>query len=136
MGIFGKIFGQNEESQKEEQIPDYIELETGREEAKKLKVSIRPFVLKNFDDVNKILEVLREGESIALIDIKELKQKDIIELKRTITKLKKTVDALDGSIAGFGENVIIATPAFAQIYREQQRPQPQVVREPGWEKGW
>jgi SepF-like predicted cell division protein (DUF552 family) len=95
---------------------DYIEIDLGRE-VKKAKVMVRPFVLKTFDDVNTILNSLREGYTIAVIDIKPLRGKDVIELKRAISKIKKTTDALEGSIAGFGENVIIVTPQFADIYK-------------------
>jgi len=116
MSIFKKIFGGGS---KQTETSDYIEIDVGKEEAKKLHIVIRPFVLKTFDDVNKILEVLREGYTIALIDIKQLKQKDIVELKRAIAKLKKTVDALEGHIAGFGENTIVATPPFVEIYKGQ-----------------
>ena len=72
------------------------------------------------EDVNSILETLREGYTIALIDIKALRSKDIIELKRSVAKLKKTIDALEGNLAGFGENVLIATPPFASIYRGEE----------------
>lgn len=112
MSIFKKIFGPK---QPESEV-DYIEIETGKE-AKKAKILLRPFVLKTFEDTNKILEVLREGYSIAIIDIKPLKSKDVVELKRAIAKLKKTVDALEGNIAGFGDNIIVATPSFVEIYK-------------------
>ena len=101
---------------KEEESNDYIEIDLGKE-VKKSKVIVRPFVLKTFDDINIILNTLREGYTIAVIDIRELKNKDIIELKRAISKIKKTSDALEGSIAGFGENIIIVTPQFADIYK-------------------
>jgi SepF-like predicted cell division protein (DUF552 family) len=114
MGIFGKIFGEKAPAGEE-----YIEVDLARDIGKKSKIVIRPFVLKSFEDVNFILEVLREGYTIALIDIKQLRGKDIIELKRAIAKLKKTVDALEGSMAGFGENVLIATPSFAKIYKAE-----------------
>ena len=107
-----KIFGQEEES-------EYVEIDLGHE-TKKNKVVVRPFILKKFDDVNDILNSLREGYTIAVIDIKPLKQKDIIELKRVIAKIKKTTDALEGEIAGFGETTIIATPSFAQIFKPQK----------------
>ncbi|MFH1823377.1 MAG: cell division protein SepF [archaeon] len=113
--IFKKLLGGSGES--EEETPDYIEVDLGQDAPKKGKIILRPFVLKQFADVTRILEHLREGYTIALIDIKPLKNKDIIELKRAISKLKKTVDALEGSVAGFGENVIVATPSFVDIYR-------------------
>lgn len=119
MTIFKKIFGTR--SEKTTETPDYIEVDVGKEEAKKTKIVVRPFVLNTFDDVNRILEVLREGYTIALIDIKPLKQKDIVELKRAVSKLKKTVDALEGNIAGFGENTIVATPSFVDIYKGESK---------------
>jgi len=95
---------------------DYIEIDLGKE-TKKSKIIVRPFVLKTYEDVNPILNALREGYTIAIIDFKPLKVKDVIELKRAISKVKKTVDALEGSISGFGDSIIIATPEFAQIHK-------------------
>ena len=105
-----------------EDVPEYIELDLGQE-AKKNKVNVRPFVLKDFEDVNEILNALREGYTIAVIDISTLKKKDMIELKRAIAKIKKTADALEGEVAGFSENTVIVTPSFAEIYRTQKQPQ-------------
>jgi SepF-like predicted cell division protein (DUF552 family) len=93
---------------------EYIEIDLGKE-AKKAKILIKPFVLRKFEDVNEVLNYLREGYTIALVDIKPLKQKDIIEVKRAISKLKKTADALEGSIAGFGDGIVIVAPQFAEI---------------------
>jgi SepF-like predicted cell division protein (DUF552 family) len=104
-----KVFSGNSDDQ------EYMEIDLGKE-AKKSKVVVRPFVLKTFEDINPILNDLREGYTIAIIDFRPLKSKDIIELKRAISKIKKTVDALEGSISGFGESIIIATPQFADIY--------------------
>ena len=93
---------------------DYVEIDTSLDK-KSSKVNVRPFVLRKFDDVNEILASLREGYTIAVIDIKDLRKKDVIELKRAISKIKKTTEALEGSITGFGENIVIATPQFAEI---------------------
>jgi len=108
---FKKIFGKGSSSE------DYLEIDLGQGEAKKEKIKVRPFTLRSYDDVNEILNALRDGYTIAVIDIKPLKNKDVIELKRAVSKVKKTVDALEGSIAGFGEHTILATPDFAEIHR-------------------
>ncbi|MAG02662.1 hypothetical protein CMI42_04965 [Candidatus Pacearchaeota archaeon] len=100
----------------EDDDSEYIEIDLSKE-TKKAKVLVKPFVLNSFEDVNSILNSLREGYTIAVIDIKSLRSKDIIELKRAISKIKKTADALEGSIAGFGENIILVTPQFAEIQR-------------------
>ncbi len=100
---------------------EYLEIDLGQEE-KQNKVFVKLFVLKQYEDVNDILNALREGYTIAIIDMKILRQKDSIELKRAVSKIKKTTDALEGSIAGFGENMLIVTPSFAKIHKEIVQP--------------
>ncbi len=105
-----KMFGK-------ETSDEYVEIDLASAEPKDHKVVVKPFVLRQFDDINEILNSLREGYTIAVIDIKALKSKDVIELKRAIAKIKKTVDAIEGSIAGFGEHTILVTPKFAEIHK-------------------
>ena len=115
MGLnIGRLFGRNNSDD------DYLEIDLESNEPKQSKIVVKSFVLRNFDDANNVLNSLREGYTIAVIDIKPLKTKDIIELKRSIAKIKKTIEALEGSIAGFGDNTIIATPSFARIERAIQ----------------
>src|SRR3989344_2822661 len=102
-------------------VQDYIELETEKSGNQKAKIIIKPFIIENFDDIKDPLDALREGYTIALVNIRPIKEKDIIELKRAVNKLKKTCDAIDGDIAGFGEDWIVATPNFAQVHRSTQQ---------------
>ena len=106
---FKKIFGGGSDSS-EEVSSEFIEIDLEQEKSDS-KIFVNTFVLKNYEDINPILAALREGYNIVVIDIRPLKQKDVIELKRAISKVKKTVEALDGKIAGFGENTVIATPS-------------------------
>lgn len=99
---------------------DYLELDLGEKSEKQNKIDVRLFILKQYEDVTEILNFLREGYTIAIIDIRILKQKDPIELKRAISKIKKTTDALEGGIAGH-ENIIIVTPPFAKISKEEPK---------------
>jgi len=103
--MFKKMMGKEEEGN-----PDFIEIDLEHEKSDS-KVYIKTFRLTVYEDINPILNCLREGYSIAVIDIKPLKSKDVVELKRAISKIKKTVEALEGKIAGFGENTVIATPS-------------------------
>lgn len=107
---------------KDDADEDYLEIDLEKEKEDN-KVLVKLFVLKQYEDVNEILNALREGYTIAIIDIKILRKRDSIELKRAVSKIKKTTDALEGSIAGFGENVIIVTPSFAKIHKETPQPQ-------------
>ncbi len=104
----GEALGQGEK--------EYLELDT-TVGADKSKVTVRPFTMEEFTDIKLILDALREGSTIALVNIKPLKEKDVIELKRAINKLKKTSDAIGGDIAGFGDDFVVVTPSFARVYR-------------------
>ena len=107
-------------SRDEEANSEYLEIDLDKKEEEN-KVLVKLFVLKQYEDVNNILDALREGYTITIIDIRNLRKRDSIELKRAIAKIKKTADALEGSIAGFGENMVIVTPSFAKILKESSR---------------
>lgn len=98
---------------------EYVELDTSKSGDSGQKVIVKPFVLEDFTDIKQILDALREGNTICLINIRPLKEKDLIELKRAINKLKKTCDAIEGDIAGFSDDYIVITPSFAEIYRSK-----------------
>ncbi|MBS3113322.1 cell division protein SepF [Candidatus Woesearchaeota archaeon] len=104
----------------EELVDDYVELAPESFGKNNEKVQVRPFIIEDFEGVRDILDSLRVGNTIALINIKPLKDKDIVELKRAINKIKKTCDAIGGDVAGFGDDWICVTPAFANIYRTQK----------------
>lgn len=124
-GFFSKLkekFQADDEVLQESDEGGYVELssDSGMDKA---KVMVRPFMLNDFEGIKPILDSLREGHTVALINIRPLKDKDLVELKRAINKLKKTCDAIEGDIAGFGENWIAAVPSFAQIYRGKRQVQ-------------
>ncbi len=73
MGLnIGRLFGKNNSND------DYLEIDLESNEPKQSKIVVKSFVLRNFDDANNVLNSLREGYTIAVIDIKPLKTKDII----------------------------------------------------------
>lgn len=130
MGFFSKLKKASQAGSEGEE-EGYVEL--GAEpNMEKAKIVVRPYVIDNFEHIKPILDVLREGHTIALINIKPLKDKDIVELKRAINKLKKTCDAIEGDIAGFGEDWIAAVPSFAKIHRgpKEEGSEPKSEAEP------
>ena len=114
-----KITGSGSKFDELESEEGFVELDTDGE-FQQQKFLVRPFLLKDFEDVKPVLDSLRAGYTIALINIKPLKDRDLVELKRAISKLKKTTDAIDGEIAGFGDDYLVITPSSASIYRSQQ----------------
>jgi SepF-like predicted cell division protein (DUF552 family) len=115
--VFDKIKKAFSRSVGEDMAEDYVEIDLGKEEVQQ-KVFVKLYALKDYEEVNVILNALRDGYTIAVIDIKTLRQRDALELKRAVAKIKKTCDAMEGNIAGFGENTIIVTPSFAKIHKE------------------
>lgn len=110
--------GKNKDYESEFKEEGYLELDTDAM-AQDDKLVVRPFTLTDFEELRGILDSLREGHTVCLINIKPLKEQDILELRRAINKLKKTCDAINGEIAGFGEDYIVAVPSRAKIYRSK-----------------
>jgi len=96
---------------------EYVELNTDADNAMSSKIVVRSFSLEDFSDVKDVIETLREGYTICLVNIRPLREKDMVELKRAVNKVKKTCEAINGDIAGFGEDYVVIVPSFAQIYR-------------------
>lgn len=101
---------------------EYVQIDPTKDIGSKAKIVVKSFVVTNFEDIKDALDAIREGYTIALVNIRPLKDKDVLELKRTVNKLKKTADAIEGDIAGISEDWIVITPAFAHIYRENMKP--------------
>ncbi len=109
-----------EEEEALEMPEEYVEVGSESPKEEKSRVLVRPFVMEEFEDIKEILDVLREGSTIALVNIKPLKEKDLVELKRAVSKLRKTCQAIEGDIAGFGEDYVVAVPYFARIHRQSK----------------
>lgn len=118
--LMNKLKGDDFDVSSESEIDkDYLNVGLDSDNGK-AKIVVRSFVLEDFEDVKPVLDAIREGYTIPLINIKPLKDKDLIELKRAINKLKKTTEAVEGEIAGFGEDWITIVPSFATIYKEKK----------------
>jgi SepF-like predicted cell division protein (DUF552 family) len=105
-GIKEKISPKKEE--------EFVEIPEAPREEKKLNVRVE--TLHGYTDTEKIQQMLREG-SVIFLKIKELRNKDINELKHVTDKLKKTIVAMNGDIVGVDEEFLVLTPSFVRIYK-------------------
>ena len=86
---------QEEDDEIVEAGDDYVELAAGpKKDEDRSKVIVRPYIMEDFEDIKPVLDALREGNTVALVNIKPLKDKDLIELKRAVNKLRKTCEAI------------------------------------------
>lgn len=94
---------------------DFVELDAEMTE-KEEKVVIRAETLKEFSDVEKVQEHLRDNH-IVWVNIAPLKNREMADLKRAVKRLKKTVASVDGDMAGVDEEWIVVCPDYATIHR-------------------
>jgi len=97
---------------------EYIELDMSEEEKGGRKLLIEVERLENYADSDRLQKKVREG-NILVVKIRDLKAKDMEELKRSVDKLKKTCLAIGGDIAGLGDDWLILAPATARVHREE-----------------
>jgi SepF-like predicted cell division protein (DUF552 family) len=96
---------------------DYIELDMTEEEKANRKLLIEVERLENYNDSDRLQKKVREG-SVLVVKIRDLRSRDLEELKRAVEKLKKTCLAIGGDIAGLGEDWLILAPSSARVHRE------------------
>ena len=106
-------------NRKDTDTEEYMEIECEQEPVIiKGKLMIDIDRIKTFEDSIRIQSKLREGR-IIFAKIKNLKNRDMGELKRTIARIRKTCIAIDGDIAGVGNDWVILTPSAAQVHRSE-----------------
>lgn len=116
MRLFGR--GEDEDDEFENEEEEYVEvnaMDAGEKKTGQLGVKIER--LNDFGDTDRVLRAMRTG-SIVFLKIKDLKEKDMGELKRAIEKLKRTAMANNGDIVGVEQDWLILTPEFAAVERE------------------
>lgn len=107
MVAFAKKFKDFMNIEEEESTDEYLEIEPVKE---KPAFIVRSFSLKEFDDVREVLKVLRTGKYVVLVDLKPLKENDVIDLRRAVNKLKAVAAEISGDIVGLSGNWVVVTP--------------------------
>ena len=92
---------------------EFLEVQPTVEES---RVSVKIDTLREYADIDRIQGLVREG-NVVFLKIKEMRQRDITELKRCVDKLRKTALAMNGDIVGVDEDFLVVTPTFAKVYR-------------------
>jgi SepF-like predicted cell division protein (DUF552 family) len=101
----------------EEEIPreEYVEVGVS-ESSSPGKIGISIEKLEEFADTDRVLRDVRNG-TLVFLKIKNLKEKDIGELKRAVEKLKRTVLAQNGEIVGVEQDWLILAPEHARVQK-------------------
>lgn len=110
--IYNKLMS-SKAAEEEEEGEEFMEV---AEDTGEQKVSVRIENLKDYLDTDRVQQLVREG-NVVFLRIRELREKDITELKRAVEKLKRTSVAMEGDIVGVDEDFLIITPKVARIWR-------------------
>lgn len=92
---------------------EFVEIEAKPEDQ---RVSVKIDILRDYSDTERIQSLVRDG-TVVFLKIKDIRQRDITELKRCVDKLRKTCLAMNGDIVGVDEDFLVVTPSFAKVYR-------------------
>ncbi|MFB6100498.1 MAG: cell division protein SepF [Candidatus Nanohalobium sp.] len=112
------FLNKNDDSSNEDESvveDDFVELDA-KPANEQDDVVVRAETLQELEDVETVQEHLRNNH-IVWVNIQPLKNRDMSQLKRAVKRLKKTVRAVDGDIAGVDEEWIVVTPEYATIER-------------------
>lgn len=110
VGLMDKLKGLNLQE-------DFIEIEKPAEEGdSRLLVQVER--LQNFADADRVQRKLREG-AVLLIKVRDLRTRDVSELRRALERIKRTCHAIDGDIAGLGEDWVLASGSGARLHRDE-----------------
>ncbi len=115
-------FGKKQEVFVEDESDDYLSIseDNSKSHSSEHVVDVKVFVLDDYENIRDILDVIRGEETMCLIDIHLLRNKDPDELRRAVDKLKKTVEAVSGEVVGFHENWIMVAPKHVYIHKGKQ----------------
>ncbi len=116
MVSLGNIF----KSKKKETSDQYVEV-VPTQKAEEVKIYVRVFRIKDPSEVKAVVDSLRERNYIVFVDISGLSTgKDLVEVKKVVSRIKSVVDAIGGDIAAVSKDWIIATPSYVRIWRGHQ----------------
>jgi len=122
--VFEKLRGIARDEEYENDNGDYVEVgmmdivaRPSTSESGIGKVGIKIERLNDFGDTERVLKHVREGK-LVFLKIKSLRDKDMGELKRAVERLRKTVVASNGDIAGVEQDWLILAPEFMSVHRD------------------
>ncbi len=83
------------------------------------KVYLKAFPLRSLEDVEKVKREVESG-NILILRVEPLARKSIEDVKKAVSELCDFAQAVGGDIARLGEERIVITPPFVEIWREKE----------------
>ncbi|MBU1120266.1 cell division protein SepF [Candidatus Micrarchaeota archaeon] len=117
MTFFEKIFKKEEEIDIEEFLNNLdVEEESMVEDA---DAYVKPIPLSSDSDSQLASDELKKG-NIVLLNIGDLSKRNAIKLRELISRVKITVDEINGDIARISNDRVLVTPARVKIIKRKE----------------
>jgi len=96
------------------EIPE-LKVDFGEED---VALHIKTSVLESISDTERILNEFRKGDTVLIVKIRKLRERNLNDLKKVISRLKTHCENTGSDIAGIDEDWIVLAPKKAKIVRE------------------
>ena len=92
-----------------------IEAQIQKEIQPKLKLSL--MVVERYADIEKLLSRFRKADTVLLVRVAPLRDKDMNELKKVVDRLKTHCDVTGSDLAALDDSWIVLVPPVVEIAR-------------------
>lgn len=83
------------------------------------KVHFKTIGIERYSDTDEVIDAMRDKRNIILMKIKTKMAIDKTEVRRAIRRVQKSCFAAGGDIVGLAEDMILVTPPFVVVEREE-----------------
>ena len=94
---------------------DVVEAQMGGDVKKKIKLGL--LVMERYADVEKVLSRFRKADSIVIVKIGPLRNKDMSELKKAIDRLKTHCNVTGAELSALDDNWIVLVPPMVEVVK-------------------
>mgnify|MGYP000061755347 CR=1 FL=1 len=80
---------------------------------------VKPFTLATDADSETVVNEAKAG-NIVLLNIGDLSKRNAIKLKELVTKIKESIDSIDGDISRISHDRVLITPSKVKIIKKKE----------------
>lgn len=100
---------------KVKKVEDIVEAQVLQNIKKRIKLGI--LVMERYTDVEKVLSKFRKADSILIVKISPLRDKDMSELKKAIDRIKTHCNVTGADLAALDDNWVVLVPPMVEVLR-------------------
>lgn len=100
---------------KVKKVEDVVEARVLQDVKKRIKLGL--LVMERYTDVEKVLSKFRKGDSILVVKISPLRDKDMSELKKAIDRIKTHCSVTGAGLSALDDNWIVLVPPMVEIIK-------------------